>query len=135
MVSIIWPKRYGGCRQSYNYSSRKNMTPEAKVKMALKDLLRKLHAYWHMPVQNGMGSPALDFHVCLPIVVTQEMVGKTVGLYVGVETKRPGGQPTTRQSRTMDEIRAAHGIALLIDGNTDALIEGIIKQLGLLQWQ
>lgn len=68
-----------------------------------------------MPVQNGMGSPALDFHVCIPIVVTPAMVGKTVGLYVGVETKAEGKSATARQTRTIEEIRAAGGATFVID--------------------
>lgn len=79
-----------------------------------------------MPVQNGMGAPALDFHVCLPVIITPDMVGQTIGRYVGIETKKPGGRPTPRQLLTMDEIRKAHGIAILIDGNTDA-IENVAK--------
>ena len=101
-------------------------TPEGAVKNRVKVLLKKLQAYWHMPVQNGMGSPALDFHVCLPVVITQDMVGKTVGLYVGVETKAPGNKPTARQQMTMAEIQRAHGIALVIEDNTDA-IENVAK--------
>lgn len=91
------------------------MTPEGKVKDGVKNWLRKLQAYWHMPVQNGMGAPALDFHVCVPIVITQAMVGKTIGVYVGIETKAPGKHPTPRQLRTMREIEDAGGVALCVD--------------------
>ncbi len=101
-------------------------TPEGKVKESLKAVLKAVRAYYHMPVQNGMGSPSLDFHTCIPVLITPEMVGTTVGLYVGIETKAPGKHPTLRQIRTMEEIRAASGIALLIDGNNDA-IENIAK--------
>ncbi|MFI5397627.1 MAG: hypothetical protein ACHQ9S_18980 [Candidatus Binatia bacterium] len=101
-------------------------TPEGAVKYRVKVLLKKLQAYWHMPVQNGMGSPSLDFHVCLPVLITQDMVGKTMGMYVGIETKAPGNVPTARQLTTMAEIRRAHGHALVIEDNTDA-IENIAK--------
>lgn len=79
------------------------MTPEGKVKDAVKKLLREHGAYWHMPVQNGMGSPALDFHVCHN------------GRYAGIETKAKGKHATERQLRTMREMRRAGGSVFLID--------------------
>jgi hypothetical protein len=91
------------------------MTLEGRVKDEIKKFLRKLQAYFHMPVQNGMGAPALDFHTCIPIVITPAMVGKTIGVYVGIEAKAPGKQPTPRQTRTMSDIQDAGGIAICVD--------------------
>lgn len=51
------------------------------------------------------------------------MVGRTVGLYVGVETKAPGGKPTPRQNRTIAEIHAANGVVFVIDGDPLQLYE------------
>lgn len=99
------------------------MTPEGKVKGTVKTLLKMLKAYWHMPVQNGMGQPALDFHVCLPILITSEMVGKRMGLYVGIETKAPGKPLTPRQQVTARSIEDAGGKVFLIDGDTHELEE------------
>lgn len=96
-------------------------TPEGKVKDAVKKVLKAVGAYYHMPVQNGMGSPSLDFACCVPVIVTPDMVGSIIGVYVGIETKKPGGKPTPRQEKTMNDIQDAHGYALLIDGNTDAI--------------
>lgn len=80
------------------------MTPEGRVKEAVKKLLKEHGAYWHMPVQNGMGSPALDFHVCHN------------GRYAGIETKGSRGiGATARQQHTMHEIMRAHGSVFLID--------------------
>jgi hypothetical protein len=84
-------------------------TPEGKVKDKIKTLLKKHGAYWHMPVQNGMGKPALDFHVCHR------------GRYVSVEAKAPGKQPTPRQRQTIDEIIKAGGVVFIIDGDTTQL--------------
>ncbi len=92
-------------------------TPEAKVKDQIKAFLKILAAYWHMPVQNGMGSPALDFHVCIPIIVTPGMVGKTIGVYASIEAKAPGKSPTLRQQLTMRDIEQAGGKAFVVDDN------------------
>lgn len=90
-------------------------TPEGKVKDKLKAFLLRLRAYWHMPVQNGMGSPALDFHVCIPVVVTPAMVGKTVGIYVSIETKAEGKKPTPRQLATAERIEKSGGKVFIVD--------------------
>jgi hypothetical protein len=94
------------------------MTPEGKVKEQVKALLRKYKAYWHMPVQNGMGSPALDFHVCHR------------GEYLGIETKAEGKKPTPRQVLTMKEIQAAGGRVMLIDGTNIDVLEFWLMEIG-----
>jgi len=103
----------------------RKITPEGKIKAHVKILLKKAGAYYHCPVQNGMGAPALDFHVCLPVKITPDMVGKTVGMYLGIETKAPGKKPTARQLLTAKEITAAHGEVAIIDG----IVESLIKRL------
>lgn len=81
------------------------MTPEGKVKERVKKLLKKYAAttYWHMPVQNGMGNPTLDF------------VGCSLGRFFSIETKAPGGKLTARQVLTIKEMRAAGGTVFVID--------------------
>jgi len=85
------------------------MTPEGKIKQKVKDLCKKHGAYYHMPVQNGMGTPTLDFTICAK------------GKFIGVETKAPGKKATPRQLLTMRDMEKAGGVALLVDGG-DSLI-------------
>lgn len=87
------------------------MTPEGKVKDKVKALLKKHNVYWHMPVQNGMGSPSLDFICCAN------------GLYLAIETKAPGGKPTPRQVITMHSIKEAGGTVMVIDGSDYTILE------------
>jgi len=79
------------------------VTPEGKVKEFVKAQLKSVGAYKHMPVQNGMGEPALDFHVCHK------------GIYAAIETKAEGKIPTVRQRRTMRKVRDAGGCVFMID--------------------
>lgn len=79
-------------------------TPEGKVKDKAKALLKAYGAYWHCPVQNGMGAPGLDFWVCLR------------GRFCGIETKDLGKDPTPRQRLTINHVRAAGGMIFVIDG-------------------
>jgi len=103
------------------------MTPEGKVKERVKKILRQLFAYWHMPVQNGMGSPSLDFHVCIPIIVTPGMVGKTIGVYAAIETKALGKKPTPRQELTIKAIEDAGGKVFVIDDDpTEAVVKWLL---------
>lgn len=80
------------------------MTPEGKVKEQVKKLLKEYGAYYHMPVQNGMGAPTLDFICCFR------------GRYLAIEAKAPGKLPTPRQLKTMDQIQVAGGFAVAVDG-------------------
>lgn len=79
------------------------MTLEGKVKERVKKLLKAHGAYWHMPVQNGMGAPSLDFVCCYD------------GKYFGIETKSGNKQMTPRQELTAKAILAAGGEVFLVN--------------------
>lgn len=94
------------------------MTPEGRVKAAVKKRLKELGAWYYMPVQNGMGIVGVpDFVCCLG------------GRMVAIETKAPGKRSNTtpNQDRQIALIRAAGGIAVVID-DVDQLNE-VINQL------
>lgn len=79
------------------------MTPEGRVKSAVDKALITANAYKHKPVMNGMGEPALDYHVCHR------------GIYCAIETKAKGEHPTVRQTRTMRKVLAGGGALFLIN--------------------
>jgi hypothetical protein len=81
------------------------MTPEGRVKLAVDKVLVGAKAYKHKPVMNGMGAPALDYHVCHR------------GIYAAIETKAGDKWPTPRQTRTMRDVVAAGGAVFLIRAN------------------
>jgi len=94
------------------------MTPEGRIKEQVKDLLKAYEAYWHCPVQNGMGAPSLDF------------VGCSKGRYFTVETKAEGKGMTPRQELTATAIKKAGGKVFLINETSgmDELKEWIINE-------
>ncbi len=94
------------------------MTPEGRVKARIKAVLEGLNAYWHMPIQNGMGAPTLDF-------VQVQVPGCPA---FAIEAKAPGEEPTARQWRTIKRIRDAGGTVFVIDGCTKEMEEWIAKQ-------
>jgi hypothetical protein len=79
-------------------------TPEGKVKAAISRELKRLGAYYHMPVQNGMGAPTLDY------------VGCVNGGFFAIEAKAEGGHLPNRQKLTIDAMKRAGALVLVIRG-------------------
>ena len=91
------------------------MTPEGKVKEKVKKVLKEYGAYYHMPVQNGMGKPSLDFVCCHK------------GRFIAIETKTEKGKLTLRQQATIDEMQKAGAITLVIRGESDGESFAILR--------
>lgn len=85
------------------------MTPEGKIKEKVKKLLKEYgdELYYHMPVQNGMGTPSLDFICCYR------------GHYFAIETKAPDKDLTERQRVTADEMQRAGGTVFRVRDQSD----------------
>jgi hypothetical protein len=82
------------------------MTPEGKVKEAVKKVMRKHGVWYFMPMQNGFGVVGIpDFICCID------------GLFFTVETKAPGKRENTtpNQQRVMREILEHGGYAIVAD--------------------
>lgn len=96
------------------------MTPEGKVKAAISRAISKYKGvYKFMPVPNGYGPSSLDYLLCYN------------GRFIGIEAKAPGKKPTARQKQTMEEIKRAGGIAIVIDTVKGAEeVERILEQIG-----
>lgn len=91
-------------------------TPEGKVKDKVKAVFKRCGVYYHMPVQNGMGEPTLDFVACVN------------GRFFAVETKAPGKKPTQRQLITMDKMRASGAYVFVVsDDHELAVLEATIQ--------
>lgn len=88
------------------------MTPEGKVKDAIKKLLKSRDIWYYLPVSNGMGQHGIpDFICCVP----------PTGKFLAIETKAPGKLRTVTplQERAIGNIRTAKGWALVIDDVED----------------
>lgn len=71
-----------------------------------------------MPVQNGMGRVGIpDIIGCYPLTITEDMVGKRIGVFIAVETKAPGKikNTTANQKRNLMDIHEAGGVAIVAD--------------------
>lgn len=94
-------------------------TPEGKIKAKIKKILNAHGVYSHMPVQNGMGAPSLDYVCCFK------------GYYIAIEAKAPGKKPSKRQLKTMEQIRKADGWAFVVhDDDTLARLDAFLTKFG-----
>ena len=94
------------------------MTPEGKVKDKVKKLLKERGAYYVMVVPTGYGSGVgiPDFVACVPVKITEAMVGQTLGIFTGIETKAPGKikNTTVNQKKHLQGISEASGMAVVV---------------------
>lgn len=94
------------------------MTPEGRVKQAVKKVLQAHNCYYFFVMSNGMGRTGIpDIVGCIPTVITPDMVGKTIGQFVAVETKAPGKlrNVTANQRRELGMVAETGGLAILAD--------------------
>lgn len=94
------------------------MTPEGKVKAAVKAVLKEIGAFYYIPVQNGLGVIGIpDFIACIR------------GSFLAIETKAPGkaNNTTPNQKARMREICNAGGVALVIDTTDKDAIRSAIR--------
>ena len=94
------------------------MTPEGKVKAAVRKLLETSKVYFFMPSANGYGRAGIpDFVACVK------------GHFLAIETKAGKGTTTALQDREIARINAAGGTAIVInEGNLNVLKEEIERR-------
>lgn len=82
------------------------MTPEGRVKAAVKKWLKERGIWFYMPVQNGMGVTGVPDFICC-----------WRGSFLSIETKAPGKRNnlSANQERIGQLIRDAGGIWLVVD--------------------
>jgi len=102
---------------------------EAKVKQTVKGILAKLGAYAVWPVPTGYGSTLVDCYACVPVTITKDMVGHTVGVFVAIETKREGIETATpRQDTVLASVGYAGGVPLLLNSSNAAVVEATLLE-------
>lgn len=79
-------------------------TPEVKVKKKVVAILKAAGAYYFYPVTGGFGGSGVP-----------DIVGCYKGKFFGIECKAGKNKPTPLQAKNLDSIRAAGGIAMVIN--------------------
>jgi Holliday junction resolvase len=93
-------------------------TPEGLVKDAVQKLLKELEVYYFTPVTGGYGRSGVPDLVCC-----------VDGMFLAIECKAGGNQPTPLQNREIDLIRAAKGVAMVVRENNVEDVRLVIRQM------
>jgi hypothetical protein len=104
--------------------------PEKKVKDAIKKRMLAQHpgTWSYMPVQTGFGQHGIPDHIfCVPITITEEMVGAELGAFVAIEAKTETGKLSRFQTIQLQAIEAAGGIAEVVYGIGDSLERALTR--------
>tara|TARA_R110000822_G_scaffold225657_1_gene358395 strand:- start:428 stop:715 length:288 start_codon:yes stop_codon:yes gene_type:complete len=80
------------------------MTPEAKVKKQIRQIIDECGAYYAMPIGTGYGQSGVpDFLICHK------------GRFIAVEAKAGKGKTTLLQEAHLERIRTAGGTTMIIN--------------------
>ena len=80
------------------------MTPEAKIKKRVVNVLKENGAYYFFPATGGFGRSGVP-----------DIVGCYRGVFFGIECKAGSNKPTALQEAEMRKIREANGITLVVN--------------------
>jgi hypothetical protein len=96
------------------------VTPEAKVKAAVRRILDKHDAYYFFPPGMGLGRAGVpDIIICHR------------GYFIAVECKAtPKEKPTALQLRELSLIREAEGFAIVIHCDNLADLDDLLEKIG-----
>lgn len=86
------------------------MTPEAKVKKKVREILDELGIYYFFPPANGYGRAGIP-----------DVIGCFNGRFIAVECKAGKGKTTALQERELERIADAGGYSVVV--NEDNLAE------------
>lgn len=93
------------------------MTPEAKVKKKVADLLKKYNAYYFFPAMGSFGRAGVP-----------DIIGCYRGYFFAVECKAGKGKTTALQEAELKKIRDAGGTAFVINETNFDLLETYLKE-------
>lgn len=107
---------------------------ERDVKKAIRMKFSQHPDIWfYMPVPSALGRHGVpDFIACVPVVITPQLVGKTIGVFAAIETKSLGKVATAHQEVVHREIQEAHGIVDTIDDTeSSSFVDWLLKVMRL----
>ena len=94
------------------------MTPEAKVKKKVVDVIKKNGAYYFFPATGGYGRSGVPDIVCC-----------YRGVFVAIECKAGTNKPTPLQEAEMQKIRQAQGFVLVVNETNITDVEVLLKDI------
>jgi Holliday junction resolvase len=95
------------------------MTPEAKVKKKVVDVLKKNGAYYFFPATGGYGRSGVPDIVCC-----------YRGVFVAIECKAGTNKPTPLQQAEMGKIKQAQGFVLVVNETNIDDVSTLLRDIG-----
>jgi hypothetical protein len=95
------------------------MTPEAKVKKKVVDVLKKNNAYYFFPATGGYGRSGVPDIVCC-----------YRGIFVAIECKAGSNKPTALQQSEMQKISTAQGFVLVVNETNIEDVASLLRDIG-----
>ena len=95
------------------------MTPEAKVKKKVVDVLKKNNAYYFFPATGGYGRSGVPDIVCC-----------YRGIFIGIECKAGSNKPTPLQETEMRKIEQAQGFVLVVNETNIEDVAILLRDIG-----
>lgn len=92
-------------------------TPEGKVKAKVVRILKDYGVYYFFAAANGYGRAGIPDIICC-----------VNGKFIAIECKAGSNTTTALQDREIDAIRAAKGVAAVINETNIDLVEQILKE-------
>lgn len=94
------------------------MTPEAKVKKKVVDVLKKYGAYYFFPATGGYGRSGVP-----------DIVSCYRGVFIAIECKAGSNKPTPLQEAEMDKIKKAQGFVLVVNETNIVDVDVLLKDI------
>ena len=94
------------------------MTPEAKVKKKVTEILKAHGAYYFYPVTGGYGASGVP-----------DIIGCINGRFFGIECKAGRGTTTALQEKNIQQIRSTGGEALVINEQNIEEVQILMNKL------
>jgi Holliday junction resolvase len=94
------------------------MTPEAKVKKKVVDVIKKNGAYYFFPATGGYGRSGVP-----------DIVGCYRGVFFAIECKAGTNKPTALQEAEMGKIKQANGCVLVVNEDNISDVEILLRDI------
>jgi Holliday junction resolvase len=94
------------------------MTPEAKVKKKVVNVLKTFGAYYFYPVTGGFGRSGVP-----------DIVGCYFGQFIAIECKAGNNKPTALQEGQMAQIRQAGGTAIWVNEDSIHIVKSWLQHV------
>jgi hypothetical protein len=92
------------------------MTPEAKVKKQVTNILKSFGAYYFTPVTGGFGRSGIP-----------DIVACYRGHFIGIECKAGKGVPTALQLKNLQDIKDQGGVSVVVKEDNVHVVQEILS--------